>query len=166
VQKAAITYKWDIGQNIRQVVSLGKSLGCGTSNDWPLSSRGMIYNDEGMSKRVKPQDRSVYIDYDMGFYGGFIVGSAYVKAPRFFKFNNSQRSSNALGLPMLTEFAVFQKTRDDDVGIIDVTDTEESDIEQEVCTSRITRLYGQDCKFTQGCTGFFTLKPVVDDDGL
>lgn len=88
------------------------------------------------------------------------------QAPRFFKFNNSQRSSNALGLPMLTEFAVFQKTRDDDVGIIDVTDTEESDIEQEVCTSRITRLYGQDCKFTQGCTGFFTLKPVVDDDGL
>ena len=69
---------------------------------------------------------------------------------------------------MLTEFTVFQKTRDDagsnpTVKIEAINDDENSG--QDICSSRITRLYGQDCKFEQGCTSFFTLKPVVENVG-
>jgi len=70
---------------------------------------------------------------------------------------------------MLTEFTVFQKTPED-VGsnptmvIEAINDDENSG--QDVTSSRITRLYGQDCKFEQGCTSFFTLKPVVEDVAL
>ena len=104
VQKAAITFKWDIGENISQSMNLGKCLGCGS--EWPISSRGIIHSDDGMSRRIEPQERTLYIDYETGVYGGFIVGSAYLKAPRFFKLNNSSRSIGRR-FSMLTELSVF-----------------------------------------------------------
>jgi hypothetical protein len=77
VQKASMQFKWDYGSSVRHCLQFGKSLGC-YCEDWPLSSSGTIY-EERMSRRLKPEDRTMYIDYDMGAYCGFIVGSVYVK---------------------------------------------------------------------------------------
>jgi len=92
---------------------------------------------------------------------------------------------------MLTEFAVFQTTRGEsennrdeelssqnpltilsslEEGMMiggnmekEEDDSNNATEQQEICSSRITRLYGQDCKFVQGCTSFFTLKPMGDE---
>jgi hypothetical protein len=74
------------------------------------------------------------------------------QAPRFL---TRQRQGSAL--PMLTEFALFQQPED------------ESDADSaagtpnDVCCSRITRLYNDNGTLKQGSTSFFVLKPMADE---
>jgi hypothetical protein len=96
----------------------------------------------------------MYIDFDNGAYCGFTFGSVFVKAPRFL---TSQRQGSAL--PMLTEFALFQKPEADD-------DEKDSDGHDGICCSRISRLYNDDGSLKQGCTSFFVLKPIVDESDV
>ena len=77
VQKLAITFKYDFDCNVRQCMDYGKSMGV-YEKGWPRQSSGVIYDDR-MSRRIKPEDRSMYIDYDNGAYCGFVLGSVYLK---------------------------------------------------------------------------------------
>ena len=77
VQKVAMTFKYDFDCNVRQTFDYGKSMGVYVEG-WPRQSAGIIYDDR-MSRRMKPEDRSMYIDYDNGAYCGFIFGSVYLK---------------------------------------------------------------------------------------
>lgn len=58
---------------------------------------------------------------------------------------------------MLTEFAIFQEP-EDEVNTDGSTSTHD-----DVCCSRITRLYNDDMTLNQGCSSFFILKPLVDE---
>ena len=150
VQKVAMTFKYDFDCNCRQVFDYGKSIGVYVEG-FPQQSTGVIY-DEGMSRRIKPEDRSMYIDFDNGAYCGFSYGSVFIKAPRFL---TSQRQGSAL--PMLTEFAIFQKPEPESGEELD-----ESKVD-DICCSRISRLYNDDGSLKQGCTSFFVLKPMVTE---
>lgn len=77
VQKMAMTFKYNFDSNVRLHYDYGRSLGVHVEN-WPRQSTGIIYDDR-MSRRIKPEDRSMYIDYDNGAYCGFVFGSVYVK---------------------------------------------------------------------------------------
>lgn len=77
VQKSVITFKYDFDCNCRQMVDYGKYIGVQVEG-WPRQSFGIIYDDR-MSRRIKPEDRSCYIDFDNGAYCGFIFGSVFVK---------------------------------------------------------------------------------------
>ena len=148
IQKVAMAFKYDYDCNCRQVFEHGKSMGVYVDG-WPRQSAGIIYDDR-MSRRIKADDRSMYIDFDNGAYCGFTFGPVFVKASRLL---TSQRQGSAL--PMLTEFALFQKPEADG-------DEWESDGYNNICCSRITRLYNDDGSLKQGCTSFFILKPTVD----
>mmetsp|Transcript_29686 Transcript_29686/g.45409 ORF Transcript_29686/g.45409 Transcript_29686/m.45409 type:complete len:564 (+) Transcript_29686:170-1861(+) len=156
VQKVAIAFKYDFDTNVRVIYEYGKSIGVFVEG-WPGSNVGVIYDDR-MSRRIKPEDRSMAIDFDNGAYCGFIFGSVFMKASRFL---TSQRQGRTL--PMLTECAVFQKAESD---IIDVNVDNNLGLgeDDDVCCSRITRLYNDDGTLKAGCTSFFTLKPVAVDE--
>jgi len=145
VQKLAMTFKYDFDSNVRQVFDYGKSMGV-FEEGWPQSS-GIVYDDR-MSRRINEEDRSMYIDYDNGAYCGFVFGSVYAKASRFL---TQQRQGSAL--PMLSEFALFQRPEDQDNDAFGTP--------KDICCSRITRLYNDDGSLKQGSTSFFLLKPVV-----
>ncbi len=143
VQKLAMTFKYDFDSNVRQTLELGKSMGV-FIDDWPKQSSGVIYDDR-MSRRIKSEDRSMFIDFNDGGYCGFIFGSVFIKASRFL---TPLRQGSQL--PMLTEFAIFQKAES---SIIEVNDSNA----ENVFMSRITRLYDDEGNLKTGCTSFFTL---------
>lgn len=148
VQKLTMTFKYDFDCNVRQVFNYGKSMGV-YEEGWPQSS-GIVYDDR-MSRRIKAEDRSMYIDYDNGAYCGFVFGSVYAKASRFLTY---QRQGSAL--PMLSEFALFQRPEDQD--------NDASGAPKDICCSRITRLYNDDGTLKQGSTSFFLLKPMDQEE--
>lgn len=150
VQKSVITFKYDFDCNCRQMVDFGKYIGVQVEG-WPRQSFGIIYDDR-MSRRIKPKDRSCYIDFDNGAYCGFIFGSVYIKAPRFLTSKHMGASSS----PVYTEFALYQRPEDEE------RNKENDDRYDDICCSRITRLYDESGSLKQGCTSFFVLKPMVD----
>ncbi len=77
VQKVAMQFSWDYGSKVKHGFEFGRSMGCYCEN-WPESTWGTII-EEKMSRRLSPEDRTMYIDYESGTYCGFIVGSLYVK---------------------------------------------------------------------------------------
>jgi len=146
VQKTVMQFKWDYGSNVRHVLDFGKSMGS-YCEGWPSSLSGTIY-EERFSRRLKPEDRAMYIDYDMSAYCGFLCGSVYVKAPRLLSFSKAK-----VGKPIHTEVVVFQKTSGDIQNSVE---------ENEKLCSRITRLYDEDGQLKQGSTSFFTLKQMTE----
>jgi len=151
VQKAAFQFLWDFDESVRHVISWGRSMGARTDDNMPVSSVGVM-NDKLMSRRLKPEERMIYIDYDMGKYAGFIVGSVYIKAPRFLTFSETKSD---IASPFFTEVVMFQKRTGPDESPgrnIEFDDTE-------IFCSRMTRLYTKDGELSQGCTSFFVLKP-------
>ena len=91
VQKVVMQFSWDYGSKVKHSFEFGKSMGC-YCEGWPDSTSGTIY-EERMSRRLKPEDRTMYIDYDMGSNCGFVVGSVYLKVCEFFA--NSMRRCHA-----------------------------------------------------------------------
>uniref|UniRef100_A0A7R9WEG5 Uncharacterized protein n=1 Tax=Pseudictyota dubia TaxID=2749911 RepID=A0A7R9WEG5_9STRA len=102
----------------------------------------------------------IYIDFDMGKYAGFVLGSVYIKAPRYLNFAPQSNSAS----PLLTEFAVFQKRNEGGASTTEAgsnLDFDEggSKLPDAFC-SRMTRLYDRDGTLTQGSTSFFTVQPA------
>ena len=166
VQKVAMLYKWDFDETIRQVMELGRSMGPSYCSTVPKSSMGMI-NEKLMSRRIPKEDRMLYIDYDMGAYAGFTLGSIYLKVPTFLFF--SQMDANKLVLPFVTEFAVFQKDTTDATKEEDNNnesspfDTEDDDMNGEIICSKMMRVYNNNGQLKQGITSFYTLKPMATE---
>ena len=90
-------FKYDYDTSVRHCLEFGKSLGSYVE-DWPISSMGTIH-EERMSRRLKPEDRTMYIDYDMGEYCGFIVGAAYVKVSCALSFIDNHHFHNHDSIP-------------------------------------------------------------------
>ncbi len=69
---------------------------------------------------------------------------------------------------MLTEFALFQKPEDSNNGDKEKGFDFEANIAvgaaiDDICCSRITRLYNDDGTLKQGSTSFFVLKPMLEE---
>ena len=153
VQKVSMVFKYDFEETVRQVMVFGRSLGVSTGAV-PLSSMGTV-NDELMSRRLPPEERMLYIDYDMSRYAAFIVGEKYIKVPRYLSF------AQAESFPFFTEVSIFQRRKKDEKELVlEIGDEEE--LPDAFC-SRMTRLYNKDGEFTQGTTSFFMLKQMTPE---
>eukprot|EP00536_Pseudo-nitzschia_multiseries_P013907 jgi/Psemu1/261818/estExt_Genewise1Plus.C_6290047 len=167
VQKIAYRWMWNFEEEIRQIVDAGKSLG--TSMDFYLkkSLAGRICLNESFSRRKPKDERMVYVDWGEDSVG-FLLGPFSVQVPRYVNFDPSATMSRvpAVTKPFYTEFGVFQSappvvTASSD-GVIDVT---ENPGLEELCWSKIGRLYNYEGRLRQGCTSFSTFKRFELEDG-
>eukprot|EP00560_Eucampia_antarctica_P002155 CAMPEP_0197840472 /NCGR_PEP_ID=MMETSP1437-20131217/45629_1 /TAXON_ID=49252 ORGANISM="Eucampia antarctica, Strain CCMP1452" /NCGR_SAMPLE_ID=MMETSP1437 /ASSEMBLY_ACC=CAM_ASM_001096 /LENGTH=644 /DNA_ID=CAMNT_0043450095 /DNA_START=30 /DNA_END=1965 /DNA_ORIENTATION=- len=159
VQKVAMQYKWDFGDTVRHVWESGRSMGVAACLTLPKSSMGTL-NEKFMSKRIQPEeDRMLYIDYDMGAYAGFTLGSVYLKVPTFLFF--SQMNAEKLVHPFVTQFAVFQKSGDgaDPASLTSaITPNDKDNPSCEIICSKMMRVYDNNGQLKQGITSFLTLQ--------
>ena len=78
VSKVAMKFDYDLDSTIKKYLEHGRSLGVSVHPQVPLFSRG-IMNEKGMSRRIQPRERILYIDYDSGADAAFLIGSIYIK---------------------------------------------------------------------------------------
>lgn len=159
VQKVAVTFKWDFEERVMQQYTAGRSLGVTISNQMPAASMGVLIKND-MARGRDSEDRMAYIDFDMGMYAGFLLGSVYIKAPRSLSFSYSTGRVR----PFFTEFAVFQKKSGD---LLDNADAENPLFVAnlscpELYCSRQTRLYGNNGRLQQGTSSFFNLEYIAN----
>ena len=156
VQKITMEWKWDFGDAVRQVLVFGRSMGAETGA-LPLQHMGSV-NDELNSRRIPKEQRMTYIDCDQGRYAAFLVGSTYIKAPRYLSF--SEASSKKF--PFYTEYISFQKkaSGNDEVIALNMDNVDEEELPEAFC-SRMTRLYDKYGELSQGSTQFFLLKKIA-----
>eukprot|EP00591_Stephanopyxis_turris_P000417 CAMPEP_0195525198 /NCGR_PEP_ID=MMETSP0794_2-20130614/25503_1 /TAXON_ID=515487 /ORGANISM="Stephanopyxis turris, Strain CCMP 815" /LENGTH=496 /DNA_ID=CAMNT_0040655597 /DNA_START=376 /DNA_END=1866 /DNA_ORIENTATION=+ len=154
VQKVALSFLWDYEEKVRQRLDAGRSMGVSISSEMPSSSMGtLIVND--MARGKNAEDRLLYIDFDMGAYAAFMLGSAYIKAPRSLSFSYSSGKVQ----PFFTEFGVFQNRIIEEEKEDSKDDNDEMPPQNmpELFYSRLTRLYDSDGRLSQGTTSFFNL---------
>jgi len=158
VQKVAMEYKWDFEDRVMQRHTAGRSLGVSISNQMPATSMGMLIHSD-MARGKDPEDRLAYVDFDMGMYAGFLLGSVYIKAPRSLSFSQSTGKVQ----PFFTEFAVFQKKINPASSFDSVPETS-ADLTNapELYCSRLTRLYGNSGRLKQGTSSFFKLESIAN----
>jgi hypothetical protein len=111
VQKVALFWKWDFADRIMERLTAGRSMGVQISPHMPTTSRGILIMSD-MARGQSPEDRLAYVDYDMGQYAAFLLGSVYMKAPRQLKqqlSGDNDEGGPQEVQPFYTEFAVFQK---------------------------------------------------------
>ncbi|VEU39961.1 unnamed protein product [Pseudo-nitzschia multistriata] len=174
VQKIAYRWMWNFEEEIRQTVDAGKSLGSSMDFHLKKSLAGSVCLDESFSRRKAKNERMVYVDWGEDSVG-FLLGPYSVQVPRYVNFDPSAPTARAPAVtkPFYTEFGVFQSAppalaRGSD-GVIDVTETPGPD---ELCWSKIGRLYNFEGRLKQGCTSFSTFKRFeleddsIDDDQL
>lgn len=148
VQKVAWRWMWNFGDEIRQVNDIGKFMGAQLEPTLAQSLSGTVCINEGLSRKIKPDDQMVYIDWN-GENVGFVLGSYSVQVPRYLKFDKRQVR------PFTTEFTVFQsapkRSNAEDVS------NDEPDLKDMIC-SKVSRVYNYEGRLKQGCTSFFTFK--------
>jgi hypothetical protein len=165
VQKVAWRWMWNFGDEIRQLVDAGRSLGSVRFDPaLTLSLGGYVCVNEGLRRRVPPADRMVYIDWT-GDNVGFLVGlgrrgSTYIQAPRFHDFDRTRDGIR----PFYTDFCVFfeQQSDYDSSSDAEPTGGEEDDnappsLPSLLC-SKISRVYSSNGSLKQGYTGFYSFK--------
>lgn len=164
VQKVAWRWMWNFGDEIRQVVDVGKAMGDKLAECLTKSQPGNICLNESLSRRISKDERMVYIDWTPNAVG-FLVGPAYIQAPRYLSFDQAAGRSK----PFFTEFGIFQSNevesdKDSSKVIIDV-DGEDKDLKFPVlCFSKISRVYNYEGRLKQGATSFYTFKRFGVDD--
>jgi hypothetical protein len=85
VQKVAWRWMWNFGEEIRQIVDAGKTMGTSMVVHAP-STAGSVCVNESLSRRIKKEDRMVYVDWT-GDNVGFIVGSVSIQVCTIVVFN-------------------------------------------------------------------------------
>jgi hypothetical protein len=146
VQKMAWRYMWNFGEEIRSVVETGRSMGAALAEPLQASLAGSVSVNEGLSRRIPPPDRMVYIDWADDNVG-FLYGSVSIQVPRYLKFDATRRVR-----PLYTEFAVYQSSA------VSSSNSDEADVLPELICSKISRLYNYEGKLKQGVSSFFTLQ--------
>ncbi|KAG7346795.1 hypothetical protein IV203_005864 [Nitzschia inconspicua] len=168
VQKIAWRWMWNFGEEIRQVVDVGKALGSPLEATFTKSLAGNVCVDESLSRRIPKEERMVYIDWSQHDSVGFLIGSCAVQVPRYLSFDPSAGpTSRALKRPFFTEFSVFQRSE----GIIsgakennatslaeNKSDDDDAMALPELICSKISRLYNYEGKLKQGCSSFYTFQ--------
>jgi hypothetical protein len=144
VQKVAWRYMWNFGEEIRLVVETGRSMGAALAEPLSQSLAGSVSVNEGLSRRIPPPDRMVYIDWADDNVG-FLHGSVSIQVPRYLKFDSTRRVR-----PLYTEFTVYQSSA--------ASSSDEADLLPELICSKISRLYNYEGKLKQGVSSFFTLQ--------
>jgi len=167
VQKVAWRWMWNFEEEIRQVVDAGKTLGSSMDDFMKKSLAGNVCVDESFSRRKPKNERMVYIDWGQDS-AGFLLGPFYVQVPRYVNFDPSATTSRAAAVtkPFYTEFGIFQSgfasNDSNSDGLVNIKGN--SNLE-EICCSKIGRLYNFEGRLKQGCTSFCTFKRFdVDDD--
>jgi hypothetical protein len=150
VQKLAWRWMWNFGEEVRQVVDVGKAMGVEISDCASKSLSGSVCVNESLSRRVPKDQRMVFIDWS-GDNVGFMLGNLSIQVPRYLNFDRSGRQVK----PFVTEFGVYQST------VVEEDLTEEN-VDKitlpEVICSKISRIYNFEGQLKQGCTSFCTLK--------
>lgn len=166
VQKVAMTYKWDFEERVMQQHTSGRSLGEPISSLMPTTSMGVLINND-LARGRDPEDRTACVDFDMGMYVAFLLGSVYIKAPRSLSFS----SSTSRVRPFYTEFAVFQKKEVAKSTFVDTFQNANADKPSfaaenlnspELFCSKQTRLYGSDGRLQQGTSSFYNLEYITN----
>mmetsp|Transcript_29558 Transcript_29558/g.63363 ORF Transcript_29558/g.63363 Transcript_29558/m.63363 type:complete len:308 (+) Transcript_29558:1-924(+) len=162
VQKIAWRWMWNFEEEIRQVVDAGKTLGTSMDGFLKKSLAGNVCVDESFSRRKPKDERMVYIDWGQDSVG-FLLGPFSVQVPRYVNFDPTAATSRAAAVtkPFYTEFGMFQNAGRNTDGVVDVGEKPKDD---EICCSKIGRLYNYEGRLKQGCTSFYTFKPF-DVDG-
>jgi hypothetical protein len=176
VQKIAWRWMWNFGEEIRQVIDVGKALGSPIEGSVTKSLAGNVCLDESLSRRIPKEERMVYIDWSQHDSVGFLLGPCSVQVPRYINFDPSAASiSRTLSKPFLTEFSVYQRAPSTNEGtkinseIISPsvesagTSVDEENLPELVC-SKIGRLYNFEGRLKQGVTSFYTFKRFGADD--
>jgi hypothetical protein len=160
VQKVALRWMWNFGDEIRKVVDVGKALGSPLDASLSKSVAGTVCVDESLSRRIPKDKRMVYIDLAQDMVA-FLLGPCAVQVPRYITFHPS--SSRAVK-PFYTEFSLYQSARNNDLtvergaskSVMDPSGNVQN-LPEVVC-STICRLYDFDGKLKQGSTSFYTLQ--------
>ena len=160
VQKIAFRLMWNFGEEIRQVVDVGKAMGAELVACMSQSLSGTVCVNESLKRRMPKEDRMVYMDWTGDNMVGFLLGSAYIHAPRYLNFNEA-----ATGKPFFTEFCLYQGTEKilKDKQPLSAEDEEENGL-PELCCSKISRVYNFEGQLKQGCTSFYTFKRFGVDE--
>jgi hypothetical protein len=72
---------WNFGDEICQVNDIGKFMGAQLEPTLAQSLSGTVCINEGLSRKIKPDDQMVYIDWN-GENVGFVLGSYSVQVSR------------------------------------------------------------------------------------
>jgi hypothetical protein len=175
VQKIAWRWMWNFGEEIRQVIDVGKALGTPLEAPVIKSVAGSVCVDESLSRRIAKDERMVYIDWPQNDSVGFLSGPFLVQLPRYINFDPSAASaSRTLNKPFMTEFCIFQKSQTvneaNGKGIqashsdpMMSLDTNIADLPEIVC-SKMNRLYNFEGRLKQGFSSFYTLKRFGTED--
>jgi hypothetical protein len=157
VQKIAWRWMWNFGEEIRQVVDVGKSMGTRMADCLSQSLSGNVCVNESLARRVPKDDRMVYIDWANADKVGFILGSVSILAPRYLNFDQQNGNQKK---PFCTEFCLYQAT--------DAVEITQDNVEEralpEVCCSKMYRVYNFQGKLKQGCTSIFTLQRFGEEE--
>jgi len=79
VQKMAWRWMWNFGDEIRQIVDVGRgSMGAPLAAPLRSSRAGVVCVNEGLSRRIPKEERMVYVDWE-GDNVGFLVGSVAIQ---------------------------------------------------------------------------------------
>ena len=181
VQKIAFRWMWNFGEEIRQVVDVGKALGSPIENSITKSLAGNVCLDESLSRRIPKDERMVYIDWSQQDAVGFLLGPCSVQVPRYINFDPSAATtSRTFNKPFYTEFSVFQEaplatlkdgtTVEDDNSkkvmsnvASDGMNFNEDNLPELVC-SKIGRLYNFEGRLKQGISSFYTFQRFGVDE--
>jgi hypothetical protein len=151
VQKSAWRWMWNFGEEIRQVVDVGKSIGPDVNTALSTSCGGVVHVNEGLSRRLKPEARIVYIGWTDETVG-FVTGSAFVHAPMYLDFDRNPKSQ-----PFYSELMVFQREDKASQSSSPMDADDEIELPEVIC-SKLSRVYSAKGDFLQGVSSFYTLK--------
>jgi hypothetical protein len=156
VQKIAWRWMWNFGDEIRQVVDVGKGMGAQVAGCMTKSLSGSVCVNESISRRMPKDQRMVYVDWSANDMVGFLVGPMSIQVPRYLSFDATK-----LAKPFYTEFCLYQAT--DEGGANDPEGVDTMALPK-LCCSKISRVYNFEGKLKQGCTSFYTYQRFGTDE--
>jgi hypothetical protein len=151
LRKISWRWMWNFGDEIRQVMDIGKAMGAGLANSMSKSLAGTVCVNESLSRRIPKDERMVYVDWT-GDMVSVLSGSVSVQVPRYLNFDKG--ASKKAVEPFFTEFCLYQSTED---GKMDASDEDEGSL-PELCCSKISRVYNYAGQLKQGVSSFYTFK--------
>jgi hypothetical protein len=152
LRKISWRWMWNFGDEIRQVMDFGKSMGADLATSMTKTAlAGTVCVNESLSRRIPKDERMVYVDWT-GDMVSVLSGSVSIQAPRYLNFDKD--ASKKAVKPFFTEFCLYQATEG---GKMDASDENESSL-PELCCSKISRVYNYAGQLKQGISSFYTFK--------
>lgn len=150
VQKIAWRWMWNFGDEIRQVIDVGKAMGAALVSSASKSLSGSVCVNESLSRRIPKDERMVYVDWT-GDMVGIVAGPISLQAPRYLNFD--QEGNKMSEKPFVTELTLYQSatTQQDASG----DDLESLPSLPDLYCSKISRVYNFEGKLKQGISSFY-----------